>query len=64
MELTEKVKSILKDIEGSDQALPKALEEAEKLADQFADVKPVPYIVPIERFVGLACKTDRDDGTT
>jgi hypothetical protein len=31
----------------------KAIAEAERLADQFADVKPTPYVIPIERFVGM-----------
>lgn len=30
-----------------------ALAEAERLADVYADIKPVPFIVPIERFSGL-----------
>ena len=30
-----------------------ALLEAERLADLYADVKPVPYIVPMERYVGV-----------
>jgi hypothetical protein len=30
-----------------------ALRDAEELAERFSDVKPVPYVVPIERFVGL-----------
>ena len=31
-----------------------ALADAERMADQFSEVKPVPYIVPIERFAGMA----------
>lgn len=27
--------------------------EAERLADMFADIKPTPYSVPIERYVGM-----------
>jgi hypothetical protein len=30
-----------------------ALCDAELLADLFSDVRPIPYIVPIERFAGL-----------
>jgi uncharacterized OB-fold protein len=30
-----------------------ALVEAERLADMFADIKPTPYSVPIERYVGM-----------
>ena len=29
------------------------LVEAERLADLFADIKPTPYSVPIERYVGM-----------
>ena len=35
-------------------ALQAALNDAARMSDQFSDVKPVPYIVPIERFAGLA----------
>ena len=36
-----------------------AIAAAERLADAFSDVRPVPYAVPIERFVGMAveCRT-------
>lgn len=30
-----------------------ALADAERLADEFAEVRPQSYIVPIEKFVGL-----------
>ncbi len=30
-----------------------SLAEAERLADVYADIKPVPFVVPIERFSGL-----------
>lgn len=30
-----------------------ALAEAERLADEFASVRPQTYVVPIEKFVGL-----------
>lgn len=33
--------------------LADALKEAERLADLFKEVKPQPYVVPIERFAGL-----------
>lgn len=35
------------------QELEGALRDAELLADHFSNVRPVPYIVPIERFAGL-----------
>lgn len=37
--------------------LQAALASAEKMADHFSEVKPVPYIVPIERFAGLTAYT-------
>ena len=40
-----------------------ALEEAEKLADLFDDVKPQPYIVPIERYAGMPlCRQEVKQG--
>jgi hypothetical protein len=33
--------------------LQDALAEAERLADEFSEVRPQSYIVPIEKFVGL-----------
>lgn len=30
-----------------------AIKEAERLADLYSDVRPDPYVIPIERFVGL-----------
>lgn len=30
-----------------------ALRDAERLADLYSDVRPDPFVVPIERFVGL-----------
>lgn len=38
---------------GVDLTLPAALADAERLADQFAEVRPQTYIVPIEKFAGL-----------
>jgi len=32
----------------------RSISNVERLADQFADIKPVPYNVPIERFAGMA----------
>jgi hypothetical protein len=37
----------------STKAMARALADAERLADMFADVKPVPFVVPFERFAGL-----------
>ena len=40
-----------------------ALAEAEKLADLFDDVKPQPYIVPIERYAGMPlCRQEVKQG--
>jgi hypothetical protein len=37
-----------------DNRLEAALVDAERMSDQFSEVKPVPYNIPIERFVGMA----------
>lgn len=34
--------------------LEAALVDAERMSDQFSEVKPVPYNIPIERFAGMA----------
>lgn len=53
MSLTDKVRETLAaQLAGGN--LHDAIADAERMADQFADVKPTPYIVPIERFVGMA----------
>lgn len=60
MTLSEKVSHRLSTLsETAEQDRLVALAEAERLADVFADVRPVPYAVPIERFVGMAveCRT-------
>lgn len=36
-----------------DLTLEGALADAERLADEFSEVRPQSYIVPIEKFVGL-----------
>jgi hypothetical protein len=55
MTLRETVESLIKNLpaENPEFELSNALREAEKLADQFAEVKPVPYNIPMERFAGL-----------
>lgn len=40
------------DLDASDTDLNDALLEAERMADQYKHIKPIPYIVPIERAVG------------
>ncbi len=60
MTLSEKVAHRLSTLsETTEQDRLAALSAAERLADLFADVRPVPYAVPIERFVGMAveCRT-------
>jgi len=32
----------------------KALADAERMADEYSDIKPVPYIVPMEKYIGLS----------
>ena len=48
------VKEKLRNHPDVDIELDEALREAEKLADVFEEVKPQPYVVPIERFAGLS----------
>ena len=54
---------IRESIRRADQYLPapsdeQAPKDAERLADLFSDVEPQPYIVPIQRFVGLPVFSD------
>lgn len=53
MSLTKKVLDAIAAQQAGTTALG-AVADAERLADQYADVKPTPYVVPIERFVGMA----------
>jgi hypothetical protein len=54
MTLSEKVRQRISAIEETQAAnLDQALAAAERLADEFAYIRPVPYAVPIERFVGM-----------
>lgn len=52
MNLVQKVQKAL-DLHHGDAPVTQAIREAERLADLYADITPAPYIVPIERFVGL-----------
>lgn len=55
MSILEQVKEALNTSDYDDITdLQSALANAEKMADHFSEVKPIPYIVPIERFAGLA----------
>jgi hypothetical protein len=55
MSILEQVKVALSnaDVDPENQ-MGAALVDAERMSDQFSEVKPVPYIIPIERFVGMA----------
>lgn len=53
MTLAEKVKEVLVKGDFKNAQHQKALEDAERLADLYADIKPEPYVVPTERFVGF-----------
>ena len=50
MSLVETVKVTL---QGAEYELTDALAEAERLADEYSEIRPIPYVVPIERYVGL-----------
>lgn len=55
MSILEQVREALESTDIEENAgLQAALDDAERMSDQFSEVKPVPYIVPIERFAGLA----------
>ena len=53
MSLVESVQKALDNTKEEPVEVSDALAEAEKLADQFSDVTPVPYVVPVEKFVGF-----------
>lgn len=55
MSIVSTVEKLVKDSEDIVAALEQddALNEAERLADLYADIRPEPYAVPIERFAGL-----------
>lgn len=38
-----------------------ALDEAERLADLYSNVKVVPYRVPVERFIGMSCPASEEN---
>ena len=39
-----------------------SLADAERMADEFSDIKPVPYIVPIERYIGISFQDQKHSG--
>ena len=55
MTLKEKVEALISSLPAKEEEheFSDALLEAERMADQFSSVKPVPYNVPMERFAGL-----------
>ena len=54
MSILEQVKEALDSTDIDEELfLQEALADAERMSDQFSEVKPIPYIVPIERFAGL-----------
>ncbi|MGB0681818.1 MAG: hypothetical protein ACPGOV_03890 [Magnetovibrionaceae bacterium] len=57
MKLVERVEDLLVQIEAQEPKSTSALERAERLSDQYRDVKPVPYKVPIEQSLGLPAFT-------
>ena len=57
MGLTEQLRAALAANEPHN-SLSGALADAERMSDQFSDVQPTPYIVPIERYVGMVSAYD------
>lgn len=54
MSVLQTIREALKNAPGDvDMNLKGALADAERLADEFSQVRPKTYIVPIEKFVGL-----------
>jgi hypothetical protein len=54
MSLVERVTKILKSLdEQPTLSDTQVLQDAERLSDEFPHIKPEPYVVPMERFVGL-----------
>jgi hypothetical protein len=53
MNIVDKVQSALGRDSNNQPKNSAALAAAERLADMYADIKPIPFIVPIERFSGL-----------
>ena len=61
MKLSETLGQTLADLAKSERLdLEGALADAERMADEFSDVNPVPYVVPIERTAGLPFKTEKN----
>lgn len=53
MSIIEKVEAAIAKSQSAPVTPSGALAKAERLADIYADIKPVPFIVPLERFSGL-----------
>ena len=54
MSITLLVEGKLKADNGYDIELDKALADAERMAEEYADINPIPYIVPMEKYIGLS----------
>lgn len=53
MSLVERVEALVKDVDTAAKDKSGAIENAEKLADKYRDVKPKSFSIPMERFHGL-----------
>ncbi|MGU9977824.1 MAG: hypothetical protein ACNYNY_03960 [Candidatus Oxydemutatoraceae bacterium WSBS_2016_MAG_OTU14] len=53
MSLVKKVEDIVRNIDTATKEKSDAIENAEKLADEYKDVKPQSFCIPMERFHGL-----------
>ncbi len=53
MSLVKKVEALVRDIDTATKEKSDAIENAEKLADKYKDVKPQLFYVSMERFHGL-----------
>lgn len=59
MSLLSKVAECIEQAEGGQLENDEELLRAERLADQYKDIKPVPFDIPIERFCGLPAYSER-----
>ncbi len=53
MSLVKKVEDLVRDADTATKEKSTEIENAEKLADKYKDVKPQPFYIPMERFHGL-----------
>ena len=63
MSIVDKVNELLSSSGIPDKQNRQELIEAERLADLYSDVKPVPFIIPIERLIGSPALSQNSKNT-